>query len=736
MNASNKAIRFNRPGRRPAGIFRGWCAAAAALASAPLLAQAPAAATGESARDAARVRELPAVEAVGRRTSGDYHADEASGTRTDLPLREIPQAVRVLSRQTLDDLGAIRLDDTLDYVGGVSRQNSFGGLWDNVAIRGFAGDVNTGMALLLNGFSANRGFNAPRDMANVERIEFLKGPAASLYGASEPGGTLNIVTKRPLWQRAHSVEGYIGSYGLLRSTLDSTGPLGEKVAYRLNAAIEDRDSFRDFVDARRSFVAPALSFRFTPTTRLDYTGELLRHRAPLDRGVVAINNQLGAVPRNRFLGEPADGDVIVENSTHQAVLEHDLSAQWTARFALMHKSGTLQGFSTEPQPTLQPDGQTLRRQRRFRDYSSNDLTVRAELQGRVEVAGLQHEILAGTEAYRFRMDQIMLRVNPTAGAPYAINVFSPVYGQPQPAPLPNTDTQETQTNTAFYVQDTISIGARWRLLAGLRHDAFEQTFVNRRTGVRTEQSPGATSPRIGVSYLADRQWTLFANAGTSFRPNAGASAAGRPFEPESGRALETGLKWESVDRTLGGTLAVFDIEKRNVLTADPANAGFSIAAGEVRSRGLDADLSGRLSRHWRLNASVSLIDAEVTRDNTLPVGSRLLNIPRVNGSALLVYEAPYSAGGRYGLGGGVTYSGKRLGQARTAAQAAAGVPEFELPEYTTAKLVAYWRVSPRLRFSLDVDNLFDRTYYTQSFQSTWVAPGAPRTVMLGVQARY
>ena len=706
-------------------------AALAVLVSAPILAQTPV-----PDRQDSRARELPAVEVVGRRTSGDYHAEEASGTRTDLPLREVPQAVRVLSRQTLDDLGALRLDDTLDYVGGVSRQNSFGGLWDNVAIRGFAGDINTGMALLLNGFSANRGFNAPRDMANVERIEFLKGPAASLYGATEPGGTLNVVTKRPLWQRAHSVEGYVGSYGLLRSTLDSTGPIGDKVAYRLNAAIEDRDSFRDFVDARRSLIAPALSVRFSPTTRLDYTGEMLRHRAPLDRGVVAINNQLGAVPRSRFLGEPADGDITVENSTHQAVLEHDLSAQWTARLALMHKSGTLLGFSTEPQPSLQPDGQTLRRQRRFRDYSSDDMTARAEVQGRLELAGVQHEILAGGEVYRFRMDQIMLRVNPTAGAPYAINVFSPVYGQTQPAPLPNTDTQETQTNTAFYVQDTISIGARWRLLAGLRHDAYEQVFVNRRTSARTEQSPGATSPRVGVSYLPDRNWTLFANAGTSFRPNSGASAAGVPFTPESGRALETGVKWENTRRTLGGTFALFDIEKRNVLTADPANAGFSIAAGEVRSRGFDADISGRISRHWRLNASVSLIDAEVTRDNTLPVGSRLLNIPKVNGSALLVYESTHATGGRYGLGGGVTYTGRRLGQARTAAQAAAGAPEFELPDYTIAKLVGYWQMSPRLRVTVDVDNVFDRVYYTQSFQSTWVAPGAPRTVMLGVQAKF
>jgi iron complex outermembrane receptor protein len=206
-----------------------------------------------------------------------------------------------MSRQTLDDLGAVRLDDSLDYVGGVSRQNNFGGLWDNIAIRGLAGDINTGMTLLQNGFSGNRGFNAPRDTANVERIEFLKGSAASLYGRSEPGGTLNLVTKKPLWRPGHSVEAYSGSFDFYRLSADMTGPITPDFAYRLNVAVENRGSFRDHVTTRRRLVAPAFSLRISRDTRLDYSGEWLRHETPLDRGVVAINNQLDAIPRSRFL---------------------------------------------------------------------------------------------------------------------------------------------------------------------------------------------------------------------------------------------------------------------------------------------------------------------------------------------------------------------------------------------------------------------------------------------------
>ena len=264
-----------------------WFIALPLGACAPAMAQA----TGP-AQDSSASATLPAVEVVGRRQSGGYQAEDVSGTKTSRPLRELPQSVRVISRQTINDLGAVRLDDVLDYVGGVSRQNNFGGLWDNIAIRGLPGNENTGMAMLLNGFASNRGFNAPRDMAAVERVEFLIGSAAALYGASEPGGTLNLVTKKPQFHAGHAVEFYAGSDDFYPAALDTTGPLGDTLAYRLNVAREDRGSFRDHIKTRRSVIAPALTWRLAPDATLDYTAELLRYRTPLDCGVVAVNNKV------------------------------------------------------------------------------------------------------------------------------------------------------------------------------------------------------------------------------------------------------------------------------------------------------------------------------------------------------------------------------------------------------------------------------------------------------------
>jgi len=681
---------------------------------------------------------LDALEVVGRAASGAYHAEAASGAKTDLPLRELPQSVRVMTRQAVDDLGATKLDDVLDYVGGVSRQTNFGGLWDNIVIRGLPGDQNIGMATLFNGFSTGRGFNAPRDLAGVENVEFLKGTAASLYGSSEPGGTLNIVSKRPLWKAAHSVEAYVGSYGLKRTAMDSTAPLTDDFSYRLNVAFEKRDGFRDYVSTERQVAAPAFTWRLGEATQLDYVGDFLQHKTPLDRGVVAVNGKLGEVPSTRFFGEPSDGDTTIKNQTHQWILAHDWNIDWRSRFGVSYRETSIYGFAS-PALVLQANGD-LWRQRRFRDYDSNDIAAQAELQGLFQTGFLEHEVLLGIEKFSFTMNTEMRRINPgdpaLGGNPYEINIWNPVYGQVKPIPKDHTNQREKQRNTAFYIQDALKLSEQWRLLVGARFDNYHQSIHHHLDYTRTEQNPSATSPRLGLSWLPNEQWTVYINAGRSFRPNVGAPKNGGSFEPEKGRALELGGKYENTEQTIGLTAALFDIRKRNVLTTDPADTDYSVAAGEVRSRGLEVDFSGQIATQWRLNSSVMVNDVEILKDNNLEVGGRLLNVPKINGSVLAVYEGSIANGQSYSIGGGITHTGKRLGVARTQKNITNGDPIFELPAYTTAKLVAYWRFNPRFNLTLDIDNVFDRTYYLSSYNQLWVAPGTPRSFTLGAQFKF
>jgi len=650
----------------------------------------------------------------------------ASATRTDTPLQELPQSVQVVSRQLMDDLHATRLDDVLLYVSGVARQNNFGGLWDNYSVRGFSGNENGGMNILWNGFASNRGYSPPRDVANVERIDFLKGPSAALYGSSEPGGTLNVVTKKPQFKAANTLDLSFGSNDFYRSAIDSTGALSDNVAYRLNAAVESKGGSRDYVRSKREFVAPAFTWLLGNRTTLNYEAELLRQTAPMDRGIVAVNGRLDALPTSRFLGEPNDGNIKMDNQNHQLTLEHQINEQWHLRTGVFHKQGTLDGYSTEAS-SLRADNATLWRQRRYRDFSWHDTSLQAEIGGTFDTGGIGHELLTGVEADHMTLDQRLLRINPSAGAPYAINISNPVYGQLQPTPLPNTDTAERQTSTALFLQDQISLAQRWRLLAGVRFDSFRSTLDNRRNGSSTRQDKNASSPRLGLTYLATPSISLYASIGKSFRPNSGSDAAGNAFSPETARAAEAGLKYESSDKLAGATLAVFNITKRNVLTVDPANTSYSIAAGEVRSRGVELDFNGKFARHWRVTGNLAYTDAAVTQDNTLAVGARLINVPRTSGSLLTVYEDVDARGGAYGVGGGANYVGARTGDAGGS---------FMLPSYVTAKALAYWQFTPAMRLSLDVNNLFNKRYYASSYSSVWIAPGDERSATLGLNVRF
>lgn len=669
---------------------------------------------------------LPEVSVVSQADDTYAPALASGATRTETPLREVPQSVRVLPRALLDDIGATRLDQTFDYASGVARQNSFGGLWDNYAIRGFSGNENTGAAYLVNGFTANRGFTAPRDAATIERVEVLKGPTSSLYGSGEPGGSLNIVTKQPRFQPGQTYDLEVGSRDGYRAAADLTGRLTDTLAGRLVAVADHQGSTRDFIDSQRYLVAPSLTWMLGADTIVQYAGEFQRFTTPLDRGVVAVQGRLGAVPRSRFLGEPNDGAMRLDSQSHQLSVEHQFSPDWKGRLAVAYRGGSLEGYSTEAS-ALQADNRTLTRQRRYRDYQSDDVSLQADVTGKFTTGPVGHEVIVGIDTYRFANTQVQLRRNPSAAAPYAIDIYQPVYGQTPPALAPNTDTYERQTSLGLYAQDQLRLGERWRLLAGVRFDTFSQSLDNRLRGTETSQHQTAVSPRVGLTYLASHNVSLFANASRSFRPNAGSDAAGNAFSPEHGRAVEAGVKVDSDDRRVGGTLAVYEIRKRNVLTANPVDPSYSVAAGEARSRGVELDVAGQLGKHWRLSGNLAYTDAEITEDSTLAAGTPLLNIPRTSGSLMAVYEDAAPIGQRYGVGGGVRYVGKRSGDAQNS---------FSLPAYTLADLLAYWQYSKTVRVTLNVDNLFDKTWYASSYSSVWVLPGAGRTVRLGLRLSY
>jgi iron complex outermembrane receptor protein len=663
--------------------------------------------------------------------------------RADIPLKLTPQSVDILEADTLEEVGITRLSDALDLSASMARQNNFGGLWDNFAVRGFAGDENLPSGYLVNGFNAGRGFGGPRDIVGIERIEILKGPSAAVFGRGEPGGAVNLVTKKPEFETEGAIGIAVGSFEKVRVDGDWTGPLSEIVAVRLNGFYEQSDSFRDTLESTRSGIFPSAQWRINPKTSLTYEGEITRQELPFDRGVISLNNKLDVVPTSRFLGEPGDGPLQADATGHQVQLQHDFNDDWSFLVGAGYRTTDLEGFSTEAElatarQRLFVDGQTLSRQRRFRDYEAEHTVYRAEISGRFETGAFEHRLLAGFDYDQFSIDQLFLRFrppsvagNPSPAAGNVINVFNPIYGQfPLPTPGPQTNRLDDQEAWGFYIQDQIKVSDRLQIRLGGRYDDFSSSGLNRANNSSTSFSDTKFSPQAGFVFEASEAFTLYGSYGQGFRANSGTDFAGKAFAPEESESFELGSKITLLDGDLEATIAAFSMTKTNIITADPVNAGFSLAIGEAESRGLEIDVSAELPGELDLRLSYAFVDAQIAKDGLDPnfaalikKGDRLINVPEHTLSALISKE--YEVGGReLEIGGGLLYVGERLGETATT---------FDLPAYTTLRLFATYDLTDDLEVSAQVNNLADTTFYTNSFSRLWVAPGAPRNVTVALR---
>ena len=637
-----------------------------------------------------------------------------TATRTDTDIRDTPQSIDVVPAQVIKDLNTTRIDRALDFAGGVSRQNNFGGLtFLNYSVRGFT----TG-ELYKNGFAINRGSYSAPDTSSIERIEVLKGPAASLYGRGDPGGLVNIVTKRPQAEAFSNLSINAGTWDRYRSSLDVNAPLDSEGALlgRVNMAVEDNGSFRDHVDSQRRIVSPSLSWQLSPDTRLMLDTEFSRTESVFDRGIPAVNGALGSVKQSTFLGEPGDGQIRNDNQTIDLSLEHYLNDDWKVRLANHYTQGTLKGASSEPQALI---GTTITRFYRERDFEWNDSITQAELHGHFEWAGWQHQTLAGLEYENYRNSQKYPQSATLPG--YGLDIYNPVYGKPRPPMTRVNDFHERTESYALNLQDQIAFTDRLRGLIGVRLEHVEQTALNRTNGISNSQEKDVATPRVGLLYQLTPQVGVFANAATSFKPNT-IGTQGQVYKPEKGLGYETGLKLDLFDSRIGATIALFHIDKENVVTTDAL--GESVAAGEARSQGLDLQFSGQVTDAVRIIGAYAYINAEVTKgDSAIPEGSDLLGIARNSGSLLGVYQFQDGALRGSDLGAAVNYVGERSGQAGS---------DFTLPSYSTVDLLAHYKASETITVGLNLNNLFDRTYYERSYNTSWVLPGEPRNLMVSL----
>lgn len=653
----------------------------------------------------------PDEEIVVTEAQNNYRVPNATtATRTDTPLRDIPASIQVIPRQLLEDQKTIRIQEALENISGVRKEGNYGGTdAGGYNLRGFAQDGN-----FRNGF-ADSDFYSSVDPANIERIEVLKGPASVLFGQAEPGGIVNVVTKQPLRTPYYSAEFNAGNYAFYRPSIDFSGPLTAdgSLLYRLNAAYQNSESFRDFNFTERVFIAPVITWKIGDRTTLTFDLESLNNRYLFDRGLPSLGDRPAPIPISRLIGLPQS---IYDDSTFRVGyrLEHQFNNDWQLRNAFSFVSGQSEGTYAIGGNEL-IDNQFAPIFVGRDEFSRKIYTLQTELVGRFKTGSIVHQPLIGVELRRNEWEYTSFDV----ADPVLLDIFNPNYDVEFPTiPDEETFSYTTRRDTlGIYFQDQITLAENLKILVGGRFDAFRRRDD---FGTPEEESLTAFSPRAGIVYQPIRPISLYASYAQSFQPDRflGRSASNDPFEPTRGTQYEVGIKADITQR-LTATLAAFQITKTNVVTADPNDPDLSIQVGEQRSRGIELDLSGEILPGWNIIASYAYIDAITSKDNTIPVGNRLINVPEHAASLWTRYEIQTGEFKGLGFGLGLYYVGERNADLDNTSI---------LPSYFRTDAALYYNRA-NWKLALNFRNLFNRTYYETAQGRNIIYPGAPFTVV-------
>ncbi|MCU4414616.1 TonB-dependent receptor [Acinetobacter sp. WU_MDCI_Axc73] len=659
--------------------------------------------------------------------SNSYHSRiSSSATRTETSLQDTPQSITVISPAILKDISPTRLTEALDLAG-VGRGNNFGGQGlTNYTVRGF-----TSAEYFRNGFPINRGYpNAP-DSYNVERIDVLRGPASSLYGRTDPGGTFNIISKAPEPERKTVIGANLDSEGLYQATLDTTGAINSDntLTYRLNLKGENGDAFRDHVESKRLSIAPVIQWTPSDQTKLTFEADILRNQHVLDRGFTRYpNQQVTQFDSKEYWWETGKerNRLYNNNDMLQLRLEHQLDDNWKLNLGGQYLNGELYGYAVEASG-LKPDtnGSIIKRNYNWRQLDWIDKNIQANVQGKFNLFNLQHTLVTGIEAEQYDYKSYIIR---SSGDNFDLNIIHPIYGAPLPAlNKPALDDREELRSLAYFIQDQIDLNDQLKALIGVRYEHYQHEYKNHLNQSQWSKDFDSFVPRVGLVYSLTDQWNVYGNISQSFKPNTGSDRFGQGFDPEKGTSYEIGSKTQFFDDRLSLDSAVFFVKKKNILTPDPVNVNKSVAAGEVESKGFEINLSGSITPQWKAIANYTYSDTEVVKDNTLLKGTRLANIPKNTFNLFSVYE--FDSGPLDGLGLGVNqrYISDRKGQTANTT--------YNMKGYAVTDLIAYYNVSKALRINANVKNIFNKNYDDSAFLN-YVYPGQSRLLQVGLTYQF
>ena len=638
-------------------------------------------------------------------------------TQFEHHLLDVPFIKSHLSGADIQNYNVQRISDALSMVSGVFYQDSYGGGgWDNYSFRGFSTDPNMGTTHLRNGLRGISGIHVPRDMLNVDTLDFLKGPMAAMYGQGAIGGVLNVISKQPEWSTQHQFSVSAGTYDQYRAAVDSTGAINDQFAYRLGLSYEDNQSFRDYVENQHYFIAPQFIWKISDQTQLNFDSEIGQYQYVFDRGIPMSNDGRFLTNKHTFLGEPDDGVVTVNEQMYQLRLNHEFDDHWNNTTVITYGQGQREGTSTEI-GSINSD--TANRFRRYRKFNTHTTQFQSMLRGKFNTAHIRHEFVGNIETSHYVIDQIQYRN--ASGTNMPISLSSPVYGNILPLTRLTKDSTEIQNNFALNLQDQIFLNDQWNLLLGGRLDYMQQEIDDDKLYVSDKKTYRPFSPRVGINYRPFSSLAFYSNWGKAFEMNTGLKESSyRLFEPEKTTSWELGTKYQYAAQNWL-SLAYFDMRKEHLLTEGLFDS--YVDTGQVKSQGLELNWQHQLFDQLGLSANYSYTGAKVLKSEAHDVGARLKNIPKH--AANLSSDYAFNV---LGYASGVTANLNYYGE-RSANYKDNGT---RLPSFNILNVGAYTQLTPQLKAQMNIHNLFDRDYYVASYTNYWMMPGEPLKATLSL----
>lgn len=708
---------------------------------------------------------LQTLEIVGR-ARNDYNSDYSfSSSKIALKNMEVPQSISTVTKELLSDRQVFRMGDALKNVTGVSTTSYY----SHYSIRGVTqGWGNRDNNRLINGMTAFSSYITPPLTINLERIEVIKGPASITFASANAGGSINMVTKKPLSVARKEVDLTIGSYGTIRSTLDLTGPLekSKSLLYRLNLGYENSQSFRDLQGNKSYVIAPTISYVPNEKTRVNLELVFTNTNSKLDRGQPIFGVKKGqsadlrTTPINFAIGASNDYNKNI-NLTVMSSLSHQFSDKVGVNMAYMkhiwdedlleHRTANkfAQDKTGKAIPTL-VEMQISRREQKV--YSDN---FNAYFNVDFNLGKLKNKVVFGYDLSAFEVSRnggwnrargYRLKNGKTANK-FDVNKIADYVTDDKGNPVPNVPHFDLENpkylvanlndyifqnreitplhfmTNGIYLMNQMSYG-NFILNLGIRQEWYlDKTNYNLKNEVVTRQHK--LLKRVGAIYKASKNINVYTSyiEGFEVQTNAylGTTAYGGPFAPMSSKMFEGGLKTEWLNGKLNASIAYFNIHQKNVLTDDPNDSNELKKQGaNQRSQGVELEVTGRILPNWQINAGYSFIDANLKENGEK---YRKENTPKHSFNFWTRYDVTQGALQNFGIGIGGNYVGEKIAWIDRS---------LTVPSYMVVDAAVYYKLK-KVQLAVNVGNVFNKTYWLGAFDYTRLFPGTPRNVMFNIK---